>query len=174
MNKKIYLAGPDVFRSDANAYFEILKDICKKYGYIGLSPFDNENFNGKLFSKYHSVSIFNSNFNLIKECDIVIANLIPFRGPNVDDGTAWEIGCAFTLNKVIYGYTETFNQTLKQKTYNNFDLKNQPEFNLIESFGINSVNLMIQESIELSGGCIARNFKDCILYDFNKNKLINE
>lgn len=168
INKKIYLAGPDVFRNNALEHFKVLKDICKKYGFIGLSPFDNENFNGILYSKEHSISIFNSNINLIKECDIIIANLNPFRGPNVDDGTAWEIGCAYILDKLIYGYTNTFNETLKQRTNNNYDLKKQLEFSNVESFANNSVNLMIQESIELSGGCITNNFEECIACLYKK------
>jgi len=163
--KTIYLAGPDVFRADPFIYFEQIKELCFKYGFFGLSPFDNEDFDGELFSKNHSKSIFLSNISLIKTCDIVIANLIPFRGACVDDGTAWEIAYAYSSHKIIYGYTPYVSLTLPEITKQ--IPKMSDEFPHIESFANNVVNLMLQESIELSGGKILNSFEDCLI-DLNQ------
>ena len=39
--KKIYLAGPDVFRPDAPAWGLSLKALCREFGFDGLFPLDN-------------------------------------------------------------------------------------------------------------------------------------
>jgi nucleoside 2-deoxyribosyltransferase len=84
---KIYLAGPDVFRYDANNHFLKLKNICAEYNHIGISPLDNEKIeNIELFSKEHSKLIFKNNIDKIKESDVVVANIKPFRGACIDDG----------------------------------------------------------------------------------------
>jgi nucleoside 2-deoxyribosyltransferase len=40
--KKVYLAGPDVFRPNAKEHGEKLKAICLKHGLEGLYPLDKE------------------------------------------------------------------------------------------------------------------------------------
>jgi len=114
--RTIYLAGPDVFRKDATDYLQGLKDLCSQYGFIGLSPLDNEIEPTATNQSSMSNAIFSGNIQLLNECDIVIANLNPFRGPNVDDGTAFEIGFAGAKGKIIYGYTFFNKTTLKQLT----------------------------------------------------------
>jgi nucleoside 2-deoxyribosyltransferase len=42
MIKKIYLAGPDVFLSNAIEIGQKKKDLCKKYGFEGHFPLDNK------------------------------------------------------------------------------------------------------------------------------------
>jgi nucleoside 2-deoxyribosyltransferase len=140
MNEKIYLAGPDVFRNKPIKHFMKLKKLCNEYGFDGLSPFDNENFDGELFSKEHSKSIFKSNVDLINKCDIIIANLTPFRGACIDDGTAWEIAYGYSKNKLIYGYTGYYDKNLKEITELEYPL--DPEYGMfpnIESFDKNCV-----------------------------------
>jgi len=172
--KKIYLAGPDVFRANALKHFEMLKTLCNKYGFEGLSPFDNDvNFDGELLSKKHSCHIFLGNIKQINNCDIIIANLVPFRGVCIDDGTAFEIGLGFAKEKLMYGYSEYCNMTMNEIIQFYFDITEgsdlkQSEFPIIESFEGNCVNLMIQESIELSGGKILKSFEDCLI-DLKEN-----
>lgn len=170
----IYLAGADVSRNDADAldYFERVKALCNKYGFTGLSPFDNEKFEGELFSKAHSKSIFLSNIDLIHKCNIIIVNLNPFRGACVDDGSAFEMGVGFTLKKIMYGYTQFHNEKLKDITENYFNynyLRQKSIYPKIEKFGNNCVNLMLQEGIELFGGKILPTFEDC-LKDLKENQ----
>jgi nucleoside 2-deoxyribosyltransferase len=42
---------------------------------------------------------------LIKNCQIVIANITPFRGPSADVGTVFEMGFAHALGKMVLAYT---------------------------------------------------------------------
>ncbi len=98
---KVYLAGPDVFRKDAIEHGKKLIEILKSYGFEGLWPLDNE-LTGK--GPEISRNIYLANQKMIEDCDAVIANLMPFRGPSADVGTVWECAYAKALGKVVYGY----------------------------------------------------------------------
>lgn len=160
---KIYLAGPDVFRNNAIEHLDGLKQLCKNHGFTGLAPLDNvlEIEDKDKFTPKHSNLIFKANVDLIRECDVIIANILPFRGVCIDDGTAWEIGCGYALGKKIYGYSPLFTKTLveitKKAPYNLVD----KDYPIIEDFG-NGVNLMICDSISNSGGGIFETFEDCL------------
>ncbi len=148
--KKIYIAGPDVFERQSVEIGKKNVEICKKYGYIGLYPLDNEvDFN----QPKHSIAldIFKANTKMIQECDIVVANLNPFRGKESDSGTVWECGYAYGLGKKVYGYMEKTHDyvdsfTDKEKKEQNgvfFD----NEGRIIEDFE-HPLNLMIACSVE--------------------------
>jgi nucleoside 2-deoxyribosyltransferase len=49
--------------------------------------------------------VFQANLQALKECDIMVAML---DGPQVDDGTAWEIGCFFMQGKSVLGLRTDF------------------------------------------------------------------
>lgn len=103
MIKKIYIAGPDVFEPNSIEIGKEYTEICERYGYKGMYPLDNViDFNQE--KKKIATEIFLANVELIKEADIVVANLNPFRGKEADSGTVWECGYAFGLGKKVYGY----------------------------------------------------------------------
>lgn len=175
---KIYLAGPEVFLPNA---IEVLKNhqkLCQELGFIGLSPLDNELKKENLSGIQLAKKIFLSNVELIKQCDIVAANINFFRGGVIDDGTAWEIGYAHGLGKIIFGYLDAYipliqktKQKIKTIPHSSGYYMDEDGYLLNEDFG-NSVNLMIEYSIETSGGKIIEGkFKDCLLEI--KNQFIN-
>ena len=104
--KKIYLAGYDVFYPDAAGRGQAMKQLCKRYGFEGLYPLDNE--------AQSAQEILAGNLKLIEEADIVMANMNPFRGMEPDSGTAFEVGYAVGKGKRIYVYLEDC-RTLRQK-----------------------------------------------------------
>ena len=112
--KKIYLAGPDVFLPNAIEEGESLKALCQNYGYEGLFPMDNV-ISGQTPQEI-ALKIQEANKQMIHACDIVIANLSPFRGPEPDSGTVWEVGYAQAFGKKVVGYS-TDRRTLKEKTH---------------------------------------------------------
>jgi nucleoside 2-deoxyribosyltransferase len=93
---------------------------------------------------------------------VIIANLTPFRGACIDDGTAFEIGYGFSQGLKVCGYTEYFKKSLIDITNEYFDINKQPEFTIIENFNGHPVNLMIYESIKESGGFICETFEEVI------------
>lgn len=96
MGKKVYLAGFDVFRSDAQVYGASCKMLCAQYGLEGLYPLDNESDRAE--------DIFAGNLALIDRCDVIAARLDPFRGSEPDSGTSFELGYAYARGKRLYGY----------------------------------------------------------------------
>ncbi|MCW4002534.1 MAG: nucleoside 2-deoxyribosyltransferase [Candidatus Bathyarchaeota archaeon] len=102
---RVYLAGPEVFLTNAKEIGENKKALCRKYGFEGVFPIDIEvDAKGKS-PKEVGLCISGINENLIKSCDIVIANITPFRGPSADVGTAYEMGFAHALGKKVFAYT---------------------------------------------------------------------
>src|SRR5690625_5856749 len=70
--KKVYLAGPDVFASDAAERAEQHKSLCRMHGFEPLHPVDQVEPTAQ--------SIYQHNVELIQQADAVIANAKPFRG----------------------------------------------------------------------------------------------
>ena len=140
---KIYLAGPDVFRPDVAEWAESVRELCRRYGFEPLLPVDH---NEKTPEK-----IFQANIDLIRKAQIVAANLDPFRGPEPDSGTAFELGYALALGKKICGYVTRL-ETVAQRVEAAENRSERPALYgdkltdrnglMIENFGL-SCNLML-------------------------------
>ena len=107
---RIYLAGPEVFLTNASEIGEAKKALCEGYGFIGLFPLDAElpqqlDADSSRTPQQLGFAISAGNEALIRQADLVIANLTPFRGPSADVGTAYELGFARGLGKPIHGYS---------------------------------------------------------------------
>jgi nucleoside 2-deoxyribosyltransferase len=134
---RVYLAGPDVFRKNAESHFDAIKDFMSFCGLKGISPIDVEVVNHE--------DIYDNNLDLIKSCQWVLANLDPFRGVSLDVGTAMEIGYAKALNKTIVGYytngyPKIYKDRIKRRNRDNTYVKHE-DFNLYD-------NLMIHNSCD--------------------------
>ncbi|WP_153111624.1 nucleoside 2-deoxyribosyltransferase [Propionivibrio limicola] len=143
--KAVYLAGPDVFHKEAPVLAEKHKALCRLYGFEPHHPFDQP--------IPTAGNIFQTNIDLIRRADAVVANLNPFRGTEVDSGTAFEVGFAIALGKPVVGYigkAETQMQRI-QRLYGEITyfegegLWRDREGNMVEDLG-HPVNLMLAES----------------------------
>ncbi|HVC61562.1 MAG TPA: nucleoside 2-deoxyribosyltransferase [Acetobacteraceae bacterium] len=106
MNPRVYLAGPDVFLPDAEAWAERRKAICARHGLGGVSPLDplaEETAGWSGLPEWQRIA--RRNEAHIRGCDAVIANLTPFRGPSADVGTVYELGFARALGRPVFGYS---------------------------------------------------------------------
>mgnify|MGYP001759840835 CR=1 FL=1 len=104
----IYLAGPDVFYPEAKAVGESLKALCSQYGFEGIFPLDflpSDLFTSKYTKKEASILIKNACVEGIKNSDILLANMTPFRGVSMDIGTGFEMGYADAMGLAVYGYS---------------------------------------------------------------------
>lgn len=151
--KRIYLAGPDVFYPDAAERAMAHKQYCQALGYEPLHPSDNELNTAQ--------AIYQSNIDMLREADAVIANLNPFRGAEPDSGTSFEMGFAIALGLPVVGYVSADRDTVSQvmralgkgavcyDTERELWLDDQGCF--IEGFGLHA-NLMIAVSSEIVVG----------------------
>ena len=103
---KIYLAGPDVFRPDFETWSESAQELCRRYGFEPLMPIGP--------GETDPARIFQANIDMIRKAQIVAANLDPFRGPEPDSGTAFELGYALALGKKICGYVTHLDTVAKR------------------------------------------------------------
>ncbi len=93
---KLYLAGPDVFRPDAQAWAAQARALCAAHGEVALVPLDGV--------ETSAPGIYRANIELLRAADAVLANLDPFRGCEPDSGTCVEVGFALALGKPVVGY----------------------------------------------------------------------
>src|SRR6201987_4773083 len=98
----IYLAGPDVFLPDAVEMGRRKVEICRRHGLIGRYPLDNP---VDLAAADASLRIYNGLEAMMDNCDAIIANLTPFRGPGADPGTVYELGYMAGRGKLCLGYS---------------------------------------------------------------------
>lgn len=96
---KFYLAGPTVFMPDKLKRGHVLKELCDAYGCQGLFPLDTD-----MGAMPDVRRIYTSCISMLLQADAVVADLSPFRGPHVDDGTAFELGFAASRGLPIFGY----------------------------------------------------------------------
>ncbi|WP_293268080.1 nucleoside 2-deoxyribosyltransferase [Neptunomonas sp.] len=157
MIRYIYLAGPDVFRPTAKALGAAKKKLCSEFGYSGLFPLDNE-LNLEHLAPFNAgIEIYHANIALMNQADCIIANMTPFRGAGMDQGTAFEMGYMAAQQKPVWGYT------LSKKNY--AERINQPlcgedeHGQMVEQFDM-SDNLMMVGSTTPKGGLIKLSGKD--------------
>lgn len=107
----IYLAGPEVFLPEPVAAGDLAKQRIQQlneandWPFIlkGLYPLDNEieNFAPDFAT---GMRIYEANIALMDKADFIAANMVRFRGPSMDVGTAFEMGYMAGLNKPVFAY----------------------------------------------------------------------
>jgi len=96
---RVYLAGPDVFRPDAERHFAVMAAACETLGLEALSPFDTS-----ITVSTPPHAIYEANMGMIRSAHGVVANLTPFRGAAPDSGTPFEVGAAVALGLTVAAY----------------------------------------------------------------------
>jgi nucleoside 2-deoxyribosyltransferase len=103
---KAYLAGPDVFLPNAAAQAVAKIALCATYGLTGIAPF-NPDLDLSQPPALLWRRIFADDVRMMRDCDIIIANLTPFRGASADAGTLVELGWFLGIGKPAYGYSNS-------------------------------------------------------------------
>ena len=89
---RVYLAGPEVFLPEAWQVAERKKAICHQHGFNGVVALDTTLDLTGVVAREAGYRISQANETLIRSCELLVANLTPFRGPSADVGTAYELG----------------------------------------------------------------------------------
>jgi nucleoside 2-deoxyribosyltransferase len=144
--RRAYLAGPDVFFPNAMEIAQRKKDICTRFGIEGVFPLDAAFDLTGLSAEEQGHRCFDLMVELMRSCDLAIANLTPFRGPSMDVGTAVEIGYMHGLGKPVFGYTNVTQDFAERVGEDGF---------FVEAFGLVD-NLMVEGPIARSGGRVIR------------------
>ena len=132
---KIYQAGP-LFTEGERLWHKHFQSHLESRGFTALWPGDLiTSHDVTLWGKDAPKKILEADKTLLLDCDAVVALL---DGPQVDDGTAWEIGFAHAMGKPVFGIRTDFR-------------------NGGESAGA-TVNAMIEGCVE----CIARSMDELV------------
>jgi nucleoside 2-deoxyribosyltransferase len=104
---RVYLAGPMVFDPDPIAIFDRMKALCLVHGVIGVAPLDNQiGLEGIAPGRDLLERIVRADIALMDELEAAVFCLDGFRrGPEMDAGTAFEVGYMKALGKPIAGWT---------------------------------------------------------------------
>lgn len=140
--RRVYIAGPDVFYPDSAERGNRMEELCRLYGHDGVYPVDGQPQSSKQMQARH---IYETNTRLIDSCDVILANLNPFRGEEPDSGTVFEVSYGIAKGKRVYGYrTDTRPQVERLG-------KTDKDGNQVEDFGL-PLNLMVCVPIVLVTG----------------------
>ena len=104
MSIKVYLAGPEVFLSDARERLDIKIALTRAAGLIPVSPGDfviPPQPTKRQFG--HAISEIDE--RMMDEAGAIIANLTSYRGIGADTGTCYELGYMCAQGKLAYAYT---------------------------------------------------------------------
>lgn len=104
---RIYLAGPEVFLPDPIGAGARKRALCSAHGFEGVYPLDAGLDLADLPKTEAARRISLANEGLMRSCDLLIANMTPFRGVSMDVGTAFEMGFMRALGRPVLGYTNT-------------------------------------------------------------------
>ena len=96
-----------VFEPDPAATFAAMKRVCERHGLAGVSPLDNQiGLAASAPGKALAARIVDADIVLMHRCDAGVFCLDGFRrGPEMDPGTAFEIGYMHALGKPLSGWT---------------------------------------------------------------------
>ena len=149
---RVYLAGPDVFLPEPPKMGEAKIEICQKYGFDGAFPFDPSLDLANLKPRDAALEIYRCNLKLMNGCDLILANMTPFRGPSLDAGTAFEMGYMAAQGKPVFGYSNDgrlYCERVTNKTSETLDDRGMS----LEGFEMME-NLMLEGAIIVGGGAV--------------------
>ncbi|MBF0892231.1 nucleoside 2-deoxyribosyltransferase [Gluconobacter sp. LMG 1744] len=170
----VYLAGDLVFRPQALDLFARLKSICAEYGLEGIAPFDGQAEARLLPPGRETILAFvRADRDLMDRCAAGLFCIDPFRrSPEMDPGTAVEIGYMMGLGKPMQAYTvdgrlysekvetywrDVWNESLSARPEGDAPSSGcmeDPDGMLVHSEGLLQ-NGMVEGFIEMTGGSVA-------------------
>jgi nucleoside 2-deoxyribosyltransferase len=162
MIKRVYLAGPDVFLANAHAIGAAKRAICARHGLTGVFPADEEDCGDPALPLHErGLAVSRAMERVMQDCDAMIVNLTPFRGPSADVGSAYEMGYMRALGRPIFAYTNDARSFLDRvSAFCNGAVRVRPtgeqedhDGMAIEPYQLHD-NLMLAGGVIASGGCI--------------------
>src|SRR3569832_1243596 len=104
MSVKVYLAGPEVFLTNAREQLDRKIALPRAAGLIPVSPGD---FVIPPLPTRRQFGLAISEFDerMMVSADAIIANLTPYHGVSADVGTCYELGYMCAQGKLAYAYT---------------------------------------------------------------------
>src|SRR3569832_450474 len=119
MSVKVYLAGPEVFLTNAREQLDRKIALTREAGLIPVSPGDfiiPPQPTRRQFG--HAISEIDE--RMMDSADAIIANLTPYHGVSADVGTCYELGYMCAQGKFAYAYTNVV-ADMKTRTVSHYN-----------------------------------------------------
>jgi nucleoside 2-deoxyribosyltransferase len=126
--------------------------ICARYGITGLAPLNPEI--ERLLSLPHEEAwraIYAYDIAMMEDCDVIIANLTPFRGASADAGTLVELGWFLGRGRPVFGYSNSATGFAARSAAQVAAVPDPVAGLAVEAFALPD-NLMIPGAVEYGGG----------------------
>ena len=156
---KCYMAGPAVFAPDHKEWAEAVVYECSNTIIEPLIPADGDVGEVHHTGPYHKTIdqlIYQKNIEMMKEADICIADISPFRGVSGDAGTLFEVGYMTALGKPVFLYSDLGEHTYRDRVAA-FSMAVMSDYLLddwhVEDFGLTE-NLMITQTGTVVYDCV--------------------
>lgn len=153
---RLYLAGPEVFLTNALEIGAAKKAICARHGLTGCFPLDGDlDISGPprdIARRIHDKCL-----GMMASCDGAIAHLTPLRGVGADVGTVFEVGFMAARGRPVWGYSHDIRDhrtravDLLAGCRNDQGVWRDGDGLEIEDFGLGE-NLMVAMGLPASGG----------------------
>lgn len=149
-NKRIFLSGPARYSVDSTKQFENMKEVCIKYGFEGVSPYDGmlENPNAIGDPLKRAVFLFDHWQMVLDSCGIFLGDLSDYQGFEPCNDTAFEAGVAWKKGKKCFGYMPS-TSFMRERIPNLEGL--DVAGNIVENFNY-PINLMFSSSMPIVEG----------------------
>ena len=178
----IYLAGPEVFLPEPIAagverkarITALSRAADWPFELAGLYPLDNEipDFRPDFDT---GMRIYRANIELMDRAYAVAANMVRFRGPSMDVGTAFEMGYMRGLGKPVFAYYDAapfygreegpglyVDRVREHGSVSADDACVDADGHAIDDFGM-ADNLMMVGALESGAGAIAADFDQAVM-----------
>ena len=148
----IYLAGPEVFLSNAAEIGQRKIAMCRERGFDARFPLVPLADLPPGTAEERGHEVFERCLDMLCECDLLIANMTPFRGVSMDVGTAVEMAYMFAKGGrqgnggPVFGYTNVIEDYGARVSRDSLH---------VESFGF-ADNVMCEGLVWKSGGTVVR------------------
>jgi nucleoside 2-deoxyribosyltransferase len=151
-----------VFLPNAHEIGARKRAICERHGLIGVFPANEEAaFDPGLSLRDRALAISRGMERVMRDCDAMIVNLTPFRGPSADVGSAYEMGFMRALRRPIFAYSNDdrlFLERIRAFCAGAVRLRPTGEHEDLDGMAIEPFelhdNLMLIGGIADSGGCL--------------------
>jgi nucleoside 2-deoxyribosyltransferase len=156
MSKRVYLAGPEVFLTDAREIGARKRAVCERHGLVGVFPGDEEAAcDPALPPVERGLAISRAMERVMRDCDAMIVNLTPFRGPSADVGSAYEMGFMRALGRPIFAYSNDARPFLDRVVASCGTVRMRPTGEHEDPDGMAVEPFTLHDNLMLAGGIIS-------------------
>ncbi|KZX78223.1 hypothetical protein A3715_20275 [Oleiphilus sp. HI0009] len=101
---RCFITGPEHYGPNRHEFNFSKKEICQRYDLDACFPTESS-LESKTIERSNEIDLHHATLCQLKNCDLLIVNMTPFRGPHMFSACAFELGFAQALSIPVIRYT---------------------------------------------------------------------